>query len=217
LLLAKERLAKPVFTANDADFVRRNIAKAQLALGDAVLVAHGDYHWSVRERHRKLELLARTARTPWLAEAFRHHTTGIEFKLHPERSTASPEELGRQHAIVSTLAKEIWFWIEDQRLRTTFTSVRAYAQNRCDKWPDSPALRTALVNLRVLGWRPLLQRRASQHPRVRILNAMTVLLWEPDALTSRDLLSLVQRELRTPATTFSEVMHAYRALWSRVN
>src|SRR6185295_5994072 len=37
LLFAKERLLREVFTSAEADFVQRNIAKAELALGDAVL------------------------------------------------------------------------------------------------------------------------------------------------------------------------------------
>ena len=57
LLFAKARLAKPDFTADDADFVGRNLAKAQLAFGDVLLTAHGQYHWSCQERHRRLEQL----------------------------------------------------------------------------------------------------------------------------------------------------------------
>ena len=217
LLFAKERLERPVFTASDADFVRRNIAKAQLALGDAVLVARGDYHWSVRERHRELERLARLDPTPWLDEVSRHHTAGVEFKLRPERSTASRNELATQHSIVSARAKEIWFWLEEQRLHSTFASPHAYATSPCNKWPESATLRTVLVNLRALGWRPLRQGQAGRHPRGRILNAMTLLLWEPDTVTSREHLRVVQRELQTHATSFRKVMHAYRELWSRVN
>ena len=37
LLLAREILAKKRLSEHDADFVQRNIAKAKLALGDAVL------------------------------------------------------------------------------------------------------------------------------------------------------------------------------------
>ena len=43
--------------ADDADFVGRNLAKDQLAFGDVLLTAHGQYHWSCQERHRRLECL----------------------------------------------------------------------------------------------------------------------------------------------------------------
>ena len=57
LLFSKTLIEKNEFTSADADFVRRNISKAQLALGDVVLTAFGRYHSSCRERHRRLEKL----------------------------------------------------------------------------------------------------------------------------------------------------------------
>jgi hypothetical protein len=217
LLFAKERLEKPVFTASDADFVRRNIAKAQLALGDALLVAHSQYHWSVRERHRQVERLGRAEPVLWMLEVARHHAVGVEFKLHPERSTAPREELATQHAVVTALAKEAWLWIEQRRLGRKFTSPRDYAESTGNKWPESAALHNSLVNFRTLGWRPLPEARATRHPRQRILNALALLLWKPQALASPRLLGLLQRELQTRATTFPELMRVYRELWSRVN
>ena len=72
LFLAKELLHKPALTADEADFVGRNLAKAQLALGDAVLAAHGQYHWSCLERRNALSRLAtacpRTAAVPGRSE-----------------------------------------------------------------------------------------------------------------------------------------------------
>jgi rhamnosyltransferase len=58
LLLAKELLRKPQLTVDDADFIGRNLAKAQLALGDTILVAAGKYHWSCRQRQNALDELA---------------------------------------------------------------------------------------------------------------------------------------------------------------
>ena len=58
LLFALERLQRKDFTGDDADFVGRNLAKAQLAFGDVLLTAHGQYHWSCRERHERLKRLA---------------------------------------------------------------------------------------------------------------------------------------------------------------
>ena len=99
LLLAKEMLKAGSLAGEQADFVGRNISKAQLALGDSVLAACGRYHWSCLERRNRLALL--------LAEAasaapegvdpdalLRHHAAGVEFKLHPWRAkpaTGLPE------------------------------------------------------------------------------------------------------------------------------
>ncbi|PYL00604.1 MAG: hypothetical protein DME19_04505, partial [Verrucomicrobia bacterium] len=57
LLFARERLECAEFSPVDADFVERNLAKAQLAFGDAVLTAFGRYHWSCLERHKRLKSL----------------------------------------------------------------------------------------------------------------------------------------------------------------
>ncbi len=54
LLLARELLRKSALSSEEADFIGRNLAKMQLALGDAVLTAFGQYHWSAWERHRRL-------------------------------------------------------------------------------------------------------------------------------------------------------------------
>jgi hypothetical protein len=217
LLLARERLTRPVFTAADADFVRRNIAKAELALGDAVLVAYKKYHWSVRERHRQLERLSRTETLPWLRDVCRHHAAGVDFKLRPERSTASRDELTVSHAPLTALAEKIWLWIESQRLWASFSSVRDYASSLHRKWPEADTARNILVNLKALGVRPLLESRARTHPRERVLHALSLLLWEPTTLTSPDLLATVQRDLQTEAATFRELVGAYQALWSKVN
>jgi hypothetical protein len=83
LLFAAERLERDEFTAADADFVRRNIAKAELALGDAILVTRREYHWSVRERHRRLASLAAHNAMPWLADVQQRHATGTASSCTP--------------------------------------------------------------------------------------------------------------------------------------
>ncbi|MCX6954192.1 MAG: hypothetical protein NTV51_18740 [Verrucomicrobia bacterium] len=95
LLLARGELAREPFTLAAADFVRRNLAKVQLACGDAVLTASGRYDWSCRERHRRLEQLAAGESSPWLEAVLRHHVTGVAFKLHPTTGGLSRAASGR--------------------------------------------------------------------------------------------------------------------------
>jgi hypothetical protein len=216
LLFARERLERRELTAADADFVRRNMAKAELALGDALLVAHGSYHWSARERRRLLERLACSDRIGWLEEVRRRHATGVDFKLHPERSEAARETLQAEHTAVTALARKAWLWIEGRRLGTVFASAADYAHCATDKCPETDPSRNLLVNAKVLGPRALLEVNVRRHPRERVFNAMALLLWEPAALTSPRLLAQVQCELRTRATLFAEVIRAYRELWERV-
>jgi hypothetical protein len=217
LLFARERLAKREFTAADADFVRRNIAKAELALGDAVLVGLRQYHWSVRERHRRIERLARSEALPWIDAVRQRHAAGLDFKLYPERSTASREALAEAHRCITALARDIWFWIEQRRLCRVFANPQAYAECTANKCPETGSARNVLVHLRAVGLRPLLEGRASRHPRERIFHVMTLLLWEPAALERPELVRLIQAELGTRGSSASEIMAAYRELWSRVN
>lgn len=217
LLLAQERLMRREFTAADADFVRRNIAKAELALGDAVLVAHGCYHWSARERQRQLNRIAGLQPQPWLRKVWEHHAAGVDFKLHPERSAAPLETLRNQHAAIVPLARELWLWLEARRLNAIFLSPRDYANSRVEKWPDAQPWRNLLVNAKVLGPRALTEGDARRHPRERVLHALCLLLWEPATLTSPHLLHQVQRELRTTVTSFPDLVRAYRGLWEQLN
>src|SRR5262249_3496251 len=134
LLFARERLLRTAFTAGDADFVGRNIAKAQLALGDAVLVCHGQYHWSVTERHRRFERIVHAERSAWDREVLRHHGLGVQFKLHPERGRAPRETLPVMHAEIRDLALQTWLWLEGRRLGVHFRSAEDYALRTTPKW-----------------------------------------------------------------------------------
>jgi hypothetical protein len=216
-LFAQEKLAKREFTGADADFVRRNIAKAELGLGDAIVTAYLNYHWSVRERHRQLERLSRIEPMSWLKDVTERHRGGVEFKLHPQRSTESREVLQAAHRPLVELAGAVFRWLEERRLGRGFTSARAYGLSSANKCPELNATRNRLVNAKVLGVRSALGIRGGHHPRERVLHALTLLLWEPNALTTPELLARLQHELRTSATTFPEMMRAYRELWARVN
>jgi hypothetical protein len=217
LLLAQERLARATFSPADADFVGRNIAKAQLGAGDAVLTAAAQYHWSVRERHRRLERLVRSEATEWFRRLREHHHVGVEFKLHPERSRHTREALARRHAEVSALCREAWLWVEQRRLGRDFHSARDYALDGRNKCPEAPRLRSPLVNFKAVGWRGVMSPGRWRHPRERILATLPLLLWEHTAWLSPELLAHLQRQLRTSATDFAGLFAAYRRIWERVN
>src|SRR5260221_1704182 len=91
LLLAKEKLESKFFGDEDADFVVRNIAKAQLALGDAVLTAFGQYHWSALVRNRRLLELEPEENLNWFSEVRRQHENGLKFKFHPQPAVSLTE------------------------------------------------------------------------------------------------------------------------------
>jgi hypothetical protein len=216
LLLARERLESDTFTSADADFVCRNIAKAELALGDAVLVAQHRYHWSAKERHRRLRFdLAQTGMPEWRDDILRFHAAGVQFKFHPERSTASREALREAWEQLVPFAQLVWLWLEEQRLSARFPDARTYALDPRPKFAELRRGRAVLATLRQVGPGALLSRDPFEPARERIVRALALLLWVPDALTHPRLLTRLQRELRTDAVAFPAFMHAYVHLWER--
>ena len=216
LLLARAQLEQETFTPGAADFVRRNVAKAQLACGDALLTAHGSYHWSCRERHRLLGDLAQGKRSAWFDAALRHHAAGVEFKLHPGSGEVPRESLAASHADVTAFALKCWLWLEARRLGRTFPSARAYAEDACDKCPGTSRLLNILLNLRADGLRVRAKPRPWRHPRQRILHSLALLLWEPLAAAEPDLQARIRAELGSRGASLEEWIGPYRALWGRV-
>jgi hypothetical protein len=216
LLFARVRLEHENLTPSSADFVRRNVAKAQLACGDALLTAHGRYHWSCTERHRRLEDLARDKRSPWFDAALRHHALGVAFKLHPESGAISRDALLERHAEVTAFALKCWLWLEARRLGRAFPSARAYVEGPCDKCPGSSLFFNVLLNLRADGFRPRARPAPWRHPRQRIFHSLALLLWEPGATSDPLQRRLIETELNARGTSFGEWVAAYRALWARV-
>jgi hypothetical protein len=214
LLFAQERLQRGEFTATDADFVHRNIAKAELAFGDAVLTAYGQYHWSCLERHRRLQRLILDEPLAWLDDVRLFHAAGLQFKLHPERSTASRAVLqARQNAVVA-LGLKVWLWQEKRRLGANFTCVSDYAWGTLNKCPETSRHRNVLVNLKVGGLRSLFKFNAFRHPREKVLHALALLLWHRPVPPPMDGPGAAPSSF-TPH--FTDLISSYRALWQRVN
>lgn len=216
LLFAREKLRHWPFTEADADFVGRNLAKAQLAFGDAVLTAFGQYHWSCRQRHAHLRELAATEKFDWLPELLAHHAAGVEFKLHPRRTRAPLATLMAQHEELSSIGLRVWLWLESRRLGRTFSSGRDYALSSLDKCPETNLWRNLLVNLNLFGPAMLFEPHAARYPRERLFHALAILLWEKRSL-DLELTARLQSELRTCASLRENLVSAYQALSARLN
>jgi hypothetical protein len=214
LLFAREKLSPNRFRTEDADFVCRNISKTELALGDAVLIALGKYHWSCLERGQRLRRLRAAAELPWIQEIRKRHGEGIQFKLQPYRSRLSRAALLQQLLLTSALALRVWLWLEERRLGVEFQYPTDYVASPIDKWPDTRGGRNWLANLRVFGLRSSFFPRCWRHPRNRILNALTMLLWLR-AESSVSLKHEVQQELLLPGA--NGLIRAYRERWQRAS
>jgi hypothetical protein len=208
LLYSLEKLKRKDFGEAESDFVGRNLAKAQLAFGDVLLAAHGQYHWSCRERHARLAKFEIKSELAWAAPLLAHHEAGVEFKLHPHRSAESRENLANRHAELSALGKQLWLWLESKRLEIKFNTPRDYAFSDANLCPETSALRNRLVNFRAFGAGGL---SCSRYPRERLFHALALLLWGENDFEK------VCSELRTEEIEFAGLVAAYARLWGRFN
>jgi len=215
LLFARERLHRISFSMDDADFVGRNLAKAQLAFGDAVLTAFGQYHWSCRERHQRLKRLLAQADMPWLEDVKKHHAAGVNFKLHPWRSNAPASVLQERAEEIISLALQLWLWVEERRLCVSFPSPSDYALNSTNKCPEASPWRNRLVNLRTFGPAVAFNSGGNRYPRERLFNALMLLLASPRSESSLGTLHLTKKILLTDDTDFSHTLKIFHHLWSR--
>ncbi len=217
LLFALERLRRADFGPKHADFVRRNLAKAELAFGDVLLTAHGGYHWSCRERSRRLGELRLAGELGWAEALLPLHQTGVEFKLHPFQSSEAREDLEAEHEQIRALGGRLWLWLESQRLGRRFDSAGDYAFDAVNKCPERAAWHNLLVNLRTFGRSAIRGARRFRYPRERLLEACALLLWGGPAGPDSELRFHLEGLLEMHARDFERQVAAYHRLWSRFN
>ena len=217
LLLANELLQYGSLAEEESDFIGRNLAKAQLALGDAVLTAFGQYHWSCRERHRRLLSLAPALSEPPLAtlgpELLEHHAAGMDFKLHPRKLCRARDEFELAHGKLSGLASQLWVWLESRRLNCPFASLEDYCASNLNKCPETPPWRNRLLNLRSFGLKAALGPMGSRYPRERLFTSLPLLLWPSEAAGETRAVKLLQTRLQTRAAAWPGLVAAYKAIW----
>ena len=212
LLFAAEQLLRPTFDSRNADFVARNVAKAQLAFGDAILVVFGLYHCSCLERAHRLSQLE--LREPWFPEVCCHHAAGVEWKLHPLLAEPDRGGLQKLHREVTGFAWRIWQWLERRRLAIPCDSPSQYSFSSPHKWPGTNPLRNLLVNAKFFGLSGLCDRR---YGRERLFRALPVLLWDHDGLQDSAIVLQLRKWLKTNASSFPDLVNAYARIWRRFN
>jgi len=215
LLLARHRLGRQPCSARDLDYAARSIAEAQLALGDAVLVVAGRYHWSRLERQRRLANFSTAEQIPALEEIRAEHRQGVAYKLHPGDDERHELELRNDFQRVAELMRGLWLWLESTRLEQFFGTVEDYVLNEADKCPESDPTRNFATNLRCFGPVAAFEAAAFRHPRERLYRTLPVLLWEPVLLAERPIEVRVQSQLRTEATNDLDLQETYIEFWKR--
>ncbi len=109
----------------DDDFVRRNYHKCALALGDALLIAHGAYATPYRGRDQRVAALARQSKE---LEAFaldRFYPAALEYKFTPDKFPGTPS-LEEQQAMAERWGP-IFLHVETLRTGRPWASLREYA------------------------------------------------------------------------------------------
>jgi hypothetical protein len=210
LLFAKDRLTNDSFTSADADFCARNIAKAQLAIGDALLAIHGYYDWSCRARNQRLTEM-NDIPLP-MEEIIEFHRIGVAFKLHPHITKMGKDELLELHQKVAEVAWCVFRYVEEKRLRKMMPSPAYYASSG-NKCPETSAAKNALIRLRSFGLRGWKNGLMFRYPREALLNTLSLLLWDEKS-AHQDWLS---QQFVSPIHGWQDAMAAYQKLWSRYN
>jgi hypothetical protein len=214
LLYSQEKLLRSEFTPGDADFAGRNFAKAKLALGDVFLTMRGQYHWSCRERQKRLRKLEADGALQNFSSLAPLHSQGVDFKLHPVRSTRSRSDFLPELDFIKDLARQLWLILESRRLTEEFSSIHSYSLSATDKCPETDSRKNRLINARRFGLSEALNPR---YPRERLLNALPLLLWERERLQEPATSARVHEQLRTNSLEYPELVRAYESIWKIYN
>jgi hypothetical protein len=214
LLYSQEKLRRSDFTEDDADFVGRNLAKARLALGDVILAMRREYHWSCRERHKRLRKIEAEGGLQNFNSVLPLHGQGVEFKLHPTQSARSVEEFRAELDFIKDIAAQLWIILEETRLGKPFGNVERYSLDPSSKCPETRPFKNRLINARRFGIKALTDK---SYPRERLLRSLPLLLWVPEDIQQPKTLSFLQEQLRTSASSYPELVRAYAALWRIYN
>lgn len=210
LLFAAHRFRKVEMMREDLDFIARNIAKSQLAMGDAILATMGQYHWSCIERNQRLTALRKDGLP--MDEIGKFHELGVLFKLRPSLSSWNKEELKKLHQDVTQLAWDVWKWIEEQRLGRAVESPVSYL-NISNKCPETSPMKNALIRGKCFGMKGLLPPSTFHYPRQSLMNSLAILLWSPELFDQKK--AWLSHQLVSPIDSWDDAIAAYQELWHR--
>jgi hypothetical protein len=213
LLFSQAKLRQPEFSEEDADFIGRNLAKARLALGDVILAMRREYHWSCRERHKRLRKIEAEGALQSFHPVVPLHAQGVEFKLHPVRSIRSIREFHAELDLLKELSGRLWLLLEETRLAKSFNDLVEYSTDSAAKCPETNSLKNRVINARRFGAAAVIDKT---YPRERLLRALPLLLWDPagSCAVHRPFL---QQLLRTSTSSYSDLVKSYQALWRIYN
>jgi len=157
---------------SESDFVRRNYFKAALALGDALLIAHGRHQTAYRGRDRLLEKLADEVSFPYRQELLPLYNRSLVFKFSPDQESGFKADL----SLIRSLAEmfvAVFLYIEGRRMHKSFICAAEYCASDVVREASEHALKKLPRNL----YYNLKSGRLSLlYPRDRLYRLMPALL-----------------------------------------
>lgn len=194
LLLARQKLDMTDFLdEEDHEFVVRNIRKAQLAMGDALLFVHGCYSPSYLERRTQFRLLD-LSEVPDGERLSLYYEEAMEFKLRPSHDVPIGDTLRAWYDEVTSFYGRIFLWFEQYRLGEPELTWDSYRQRprRLASRGVQESLKNALRNVRIKTPNLPIAQELFIHPRDRVLAHLPLLLFNrgQNELVTADVLRL---------------------------
>lgn len=197
LFLAHQKIKNhKTLNKEDYEFVVRNIRKAQLAMGDALLFLKGCYSPSYLERQQQFRSLDLTD-VPEGKKLAEYYEAAMKFKLRPNHEIPAGFTISAWHDEVTQYFEKIFLWFEQHRLNDFDLTWNDYARKtRRFVFPGMLAtMKNILKNLRIRTSHLPLLKELSLHPRDRILAHLPELLFDNlnDKGITADVLRLWER------------------------
>ena len=162
LLFARQRADDPA----EADFVRRNLHKAALGCGDAILIVHHDYRGTGTER---LEALRKYYEASWLIPAYE---AALTFKYAP-----GPGKMPDYAQLLDCWTRTVTLVATEITRRIASADAHFSACRIAEAGPRSlKSMILSLCSARIL---PSLLSPLAVHPRVKLLRLITACLLDP--------------------------------------
>lgn len=187
-LLWSLRILRGIEKSHDPDFVRRNMHKAILAIGDALIIKHGRHQAAYAGRDA---ILAEIPEGHGVLDLYRQ---ALSFRLTPDNLPEGPSCEKELEPTINLWGKQ-WLLTEGARTGRSFPSAEAYTawggrrepdQNNPRKWPRNLARNLPLGRLSLV------------YPREQLFRRLPLLLANREAndswkIASRDFLQLWRR------------------------
>jgi len=211
LLLARDRLAGPPGGSADCDFVARNIHKASLAAGDALLVVHGAYDHSYRRRAEAFSRLS--ARSDVAAFGMGDlYAAAVRYKLRPDEPSWG--SLGERCGAVVSRYPAILYHLAERLFRRPVRDYRGYVDALLRNVGDGALPRRLALTARDCGIAAVFDCWGRHHPRRRIQMAMPSLLFGDTTVPAVEVASALRVARGAP---LAQLRSRFDALWQRLN